>query len=211
MPARCAAQQQQRGRNSDQGPSFQHLLQVVSPRGWVETSSSQSGTAPSIPPAGEKGVVGRNEYGSHVEAVSLREVSKETVRAICNLQVAPGQEGFVAPNSVSIAEAHFEPRAWFRAIYAGEEPVGFVMLYDDRDKPEYFLWRLMIAGPFQGKGYGHRAMQLVIDEVRTRPGATELLVSWVPGEGSPEAFYLRLGFEPTGREEHGELEGRLLL
>jgi diamine N-acetyltransferase len=60
--------------------------------------------------------------------VSLQEITKETVRAICRLQVGPGQDRFVAPNAVSIAQAHFEPKAWFRAIHAGEEPVGFVML-----------------------------------------------------------------------------------
>ena len=63
--------------------------------------------------------------------VTLREVTGDTVRAVCRLQVGPGQERFVASNAISIAEAYFEPKAWFRAIYAGEEPVGFVMLYDD--------------------------------------------------------------------------------
>jgi diamine N-acetyltransferase len=53
--------------------------------------------------------------------VTLREVTADTVRAICRLQVGPGQEQLVAPNAVSIAQAHFEPKAWFRAVYAGEE------------------------------------------------------------------------------------------
>ena len=75
-----------------------------------------------------------------VEAkVSLREVTARTVGDICDLSVAPGQERFVAPNSVSIAEAYFCEKAWFRAIYADETPVGFLMLYDDPQKPEYYL------------------------------------------------------------------------
>jgi diamine N-acetyltransferase len=60
--------------------------------------------------------------------VSLREVSAKTVRDICHLSIAPGQERFVAPNSVSIAEAYFCEKAWFRAIYAEETPVGLLML-----------------------------------------------------------------------------------
>jgi hypothetical protein len=48
--------------------------------------------------------------------VSLREVSAQTVRYMCDLSVAPGQERFVAPNAVSIAEAYFCENAWFRAI-----------------------------------------------------------------------------------------------
>jgi diamine N-acetyltransferase len=141
--------------------------------------------------------------------VTLREVSAETVRAICALEVRPEQRGFVAPNAVSIAEAHFEPRAWFRAVYADETPVGFVMLYDDPEKGWYYLWRFMIAGEHQGKGFGKRALDLVVEHVRARPGAMHLLASYVPGDGSPGPFYLRYGFVETGKVEHGETEIRL--
>ncbi len=144
-------------------------------------------------------------------AVSLREVTKDTVRTVIRLKVAPAQEDFVASNAFSIAEAHFSDIAWFRAIYAGETPVGFIMLADDPDKPEYFLWRLMIDAHQQGKGFGRRAVQLLIDHVKTRPGATELLVSYVPGEGSPRDFYLKLGFQDTGRVEESEVVLRLPL
>jgi diamine N-acetyltransferase len=133
--------------------------------------------------------------------VSLREVTHETVRDICRLSntLKPPQSHVVAPNSVSIAEAHFEPHAWFRAIYAGETPVGFIMLYDGPEEPVYFLWRLMIATPYQGKGFGRRAVELLIDRVRTRPSATELLVSCHEGDGSPEGFYQKLGFRRNGK------------
>ena len=143
--------------------------------------------------------------------VSLREVTAETVRQICRLRVTPEQEQFVAPNPISFAEALFHPTAWFRAIYAGDEPVGFVMLDDDAAKSEYYLWRLMLDAGQQRKGYGRRAVELVLGYVRTRPGATELRVSWVPGEGGPEGFYRGLGFEPTGEIDDGEVVARLPL
>jgi len=68
--------------------------------------------------------------------VSLREVTGETVHIICRLSdtLTSPQNHMVAPNSVSIAEAHFSPHAWFRAIYAGETPVGFIMLYDNPEE-----------------------------------------------------------------------------
>ncbi|MCA9923117.1 MAG: GNAT family N-acetyltransferase [Anaerolineales bacterium] len=143
--------------------------------------------------------------------VTLREVTKETVRPILKLEVAPEQKGFVAPNAVSIAQAYFEEKAWFRAIYADETPVGFVMLYDDAEKPEYFLWRYMIDAKYQGRGYGRSALNLLIDYVKTRPGAKELLVSYVPAEGGPEKFYAKLGFVNTGVEHDGEMEMKLTL
>ena len=143
--------------------------------------------------------------------VELREVTADTVRAICELKVAPFQEAFVAPNPVSIAEAYFHPTAWFRAIYADGEPVGFVMLDDDASNSSYNLWRLMIADGLQGRGYGRRTIELVLDYVRTRPGATALTTSWVPDERGPEEFYRKLGFELTGEMDGGEVVGRLAL
>lgn len=143
--------------------------------------------------------------------VELREITAETVREICRLEVAAGQSRFVAPNAVSIAEAHFYPTAWFRAIYADDEAVEFIMLDDDVERRAYFLWRLMIADGHQGKGYGRRAVELLIEEVRSRPGARELLTSYVPGPGGPEGFYRRLGFQPTGTLDEGEIVVRLAL
>lgn len=136
--------------------------------------------------------------------VSLREITAESVRDVCRLQVGLHQRGFVAPNAVSIAQAHFSPHAWFRAVHAGEVAVGFMMLHDEPAKPEYFLWRFMIAASHQGKGFGKQALDLLVAHVRTRPGARELLTSYVPGPGSPGPFYLKAGFEETGREDEGE-------
>ncbi|HUT20231.1 MAG TPA: GNAT family N-acetyltransferase [Anaerolineae bacterium] len=145
--------------------------------------------------------------------VTLCEITGETVVEICRLSdtLPDQQRRMVAPNAQSIAQAHFEEKAWFRAIYADEAPVGFIMLYDDPEGPEYFLWRLMIAGPHQGKGYGRRAVEQLVAYVRNRPGAVELLTSYVPIEGGPERFYRRLGFEPTGQHVGEEIVMRLSL
>jgi diamine N-acetyltransferase len=143
--------------------------------------------------------------------VELREITKETVRAVLEVETTVEQRSFVAPTSVSIAQAYFEPKAWFRAIYADDEPVGFVMLFDDAATPEYYLWRLLIGADRQGMGYGRAAMEQVIDYVRSRPNATELLTSWVPEPGGPEGFYRSLGFVPTGEMDGGEVVARLVL
>jgi diamine N-acetyltransferase len=104
--------------------------------------------------------------------VTLREITKENLDSILNLKVALTQENFVASNAVSIAQAHFYPEvAWFRAIYADETPVGFVMLEDDPANSSYFLWRFMIDARFQKCGFGRRALELAIEHVKTRPGA----------------------------------------
>lgn len=141
-------------------------------------------------------------------AISLKEVTRETVRAVCKLDAGDGGQQ-VAPNSVSMAQASFYPEAWFRAIYEDDVPVGFVMLNDPTltEQPEeenFFLWRLMVDQRHQRKGIGQAAVRLLIEHVRTRPGAEELLVSHARTADALGRFYGSLGFEYTGAEEDGE-------
>ena len=143
--------------------------------------------------------------------VSLRPITAETVRAITGLSVSESQKGFVAPNAVSLSQALFAPEAWYRAIYLGEEPVGFVMLEDESlrspppENPAVGVWRFMIDAKFQGRGIGKVALHHVIEHVRSKGLFKTLRLSYVPGPGCPEPFYLRLGFRHTGEVEGNEI------
>jgi diamine N-acetyltransferase len=143
--------------------------------------------------------------------VTLREVDQQNVRDVCDLKVSPTQETHVAPNGVTIAESAYEPNAWLRAIYADDEPVGLVGLVTDTETPEYWMARLMIAAAHQGRGYGRDAIALVVEHVRTLPGARELGTSCVPDADGPLDFYRAQGFEQTGDVHAGELVLRLSL
>jgi len=136
--------------------------------------------------------------------ITLHEITRDTVRTICDLKVSKEQEQFVAPNAVSIAEAHFSSEAWFRAIYADETPIGFVMLEEVPEEDWFLLWRFMIDERYQGRGYGSKALELVIQHVNGRPNAKELHASYREGKGSPKGFYKRMGFRDTGEIHNGE-------
>ena len=56
----------------------------------------------------------------------------------------------------------------------------------------WFLWRLLVDEGHQRRGYGRAALDLLVDLIRAE-GATELLTSYVPGDGEPWPFYERLG------------------
>lgn len=137
--------------------------------------------------------------------VSLREVTPDNLRAVLKLDVRADQQNLVANNAVSIAQGHYSAYAWWRAIYAGDEPVGFVMLYLDPEEADYGVWRFMIDARHQGQGYGLQAMKQVVEHVRSLPNATELSISYVPAEGNPQPFYLKCGFVDTGEEHDGEM------
>ena len=147
-------------------------------------------------------------------AVSLQRISADTLGAILSLAVSEPQREFVASNERSIAEAHFDEGAWFRALYADETPVGFVLLHDEslcakpRQSGYFFLWRMMIDHRYQRMGFGRRGLRLVLAHVKSRPDAKQLHTSWRRGEGSAQGFYEKLGFEETG-EEDGEVHAVL--
>ncbi len=143
--------------------------------------------------------------------VELRVVDDDNVEDIIGLSVSAQQVAFVAPNVKSLAQAFATTKVWVRAVYAGDEPVGFVMLSDDDEKPRYYLWRFMIDHRYQGMGFGGRAMEIIHDYVRARPGGDRIYLSYVPQDGGPERFYKSLGYVDTGREHGGELEAVLEL
>jgi diamine N-acetyltransferase len=140
--------------------------------------------------------------------VDLREITFETVRAVCGLAVPTEQRDFVAPNALSIAEAHFVPRHWMRAIYADGEPAGFLLTYEEPSQGLYELWRFMVADGYQRRGVGRRAMELLLDRWRSI-GATVARLSVVSANAGAIGFYESLGFRLTGEQEHGELVMRL--
>ncbi|HZC70129.1 MAG TPA: GNAT family N-acetyltransferase [Jatrophihabitans sp.] len=145
--------------------------------------------------------------------ITLREITEDNAEAVLALRCTPDQERFVTSVTESLAEAAEYPQAnpWFRAVYAGGEPVGFVMLSwnVEPQPPEiigpWFLWKLLIDHRHQRKGYGQQVVRQIVELVRGQ-GATELLTSYVPGEGGPAGFYARLGFVPTGElDPNGEI------
>ena len=143
--------------------------------------------------------------------VTLSEISQDTVTQIMAFKVQPDHGHLVATNAQSIAEAHFTKDAWFRAIYAGDTLVGFVMISDIIKKADYFLLWFMIDARYQRSNFGRRVTELLINHVRTRPNAEELYVSYHGGEGGPEGFYQRFEFEPTGEIEDGEIIAKMKL
>ena len=135
--------------------------------------------------------------------VTLRQVTAESVRAVTSLRVSVEQEGYVASNAVSIAQAYFHKEAWFRSVCAGDDLVGFVMLRDNtlldsgKRSSEISLWRFMIDHRHQKLGFGRRALQLVLTHARSRPGVTSIQTSYVVGPDGPRGFYLAFGFRHT--------------
>ena len=142
-------------------------------------------------------------------SVTLVEVTRENVEAVCRLRVAEAQERLVAPAAVTVAEAKCHgPGAFLRAIAFEDRPVGVVWVQTDEPVP--YLVRFMVDADRQGRGIGRRAAALVLDELRAL-GLDAVELSYVPGEDGAERFWLACGFEPTGRMHGDEALVRMAL
>ncbi|MBZ9665238.1 GNAT family N-acetyltransferase [Pseudomonas sp. LMG 31766] len=158
------------------------------------------------------------EYPSNDSEVTFRRVTSANVSEICELSdtLSDEQREFVADNGTSIAEGFCSQSAWFRGVYADEFLIGFVMVHegsdwdDGIDCPGPYLWRFMIAKPFQGQGFGKQAIIKIAALLRAK-GARELYTSYGVGPGSPQVFYEKLGFSPTGGMFDEEVEAVLKL
>lgn len=152
-------------------------------------------------------------------AVQLREIDDDVLDALHrHVTLPPEQQAYVGTVDSALADAtaYPEAKAWPRAVYDGDAPVGFVMLsWDLRPDPPdptlvgpWFLWKLMVAPEHQGRGYGRAIIGAVADVIRPA-GATELLTSYGTGPGDPSGFYAALGFVPTGDLHEGEVVAAL--
>ncbi|MDD3191734.1 MAG: GNAT family N-acetyltransferase [Bacilli bacterium] len=117
------------------------------------------------------------------------------------------QKTCVAPNMRSLAQAYVnKKRAWPRAVFLGNKPIGFVMLalWDEdipkEDLPAYYLWRFMIANPYQQKGYGTRALDLIKEKCKNEHIRYLYTSCEMHGE-QPYQFYMKYGFVDTGRND----------
>ena len=140
-------------------------------------------------------------------AVCLRAITEKNRKAVEALAVSADQRRFVSGVRESLLEAAGEPdaQALFWAIYAGEIPVGFVMIADEVGSPDYipqYLWKLLIDERHQRRGFGTATLDLIVEYFRKR-GRSTMSTGAGQGDGSPVTFYERYGFVRTG-DSHGD-------
>jgi diamine N-acetyltransferase len=135
-----------------------------------------------------------------------RPVERDHVVPLIRLSVGEGQEGLVAGNAKTLAQAAYETGSHVWGLWAGDEPVGLMAMIDPRGYPwldegddpgAAYLWRLMIDARHQGKGYGRQAIKEAVAVARGW-GLPRLALSVVDRPGSALSFYERLGFRRTG-------------
>ena len=147
--------------------------------------------------------------------IERREITRDTVDAILRLKVRDDQPGMVAPNSVTLAQVAYEqPGSYVWGLWNGDTPVGLIAMINPNEYPwpedgddtgAAYVWRLMIDGDHQGKGFGRAAIDQAIDITKSW-NLPRLCLTAVEKDGSAIPFYEHLGFSRTGRIVDGEVE-----
>ena len=136
--------------------------------------------------------------------VSLREVTKDNWLDVIHLDITKEQEDYVALNSESIAESRFYPHYVNRAIYRGEEVVGFLQYYQELEEglpDEFYIAQFMVDVKYQGQGIGKIATELAIKEMSAIPECKIITILYMPGHHVMRKFYSQFGFVVTEEDE----------
>lgn len=139
--------------------------------------------------------------------ITLQEVTKDNWIDCINLSLYPEQEEYLASNVDSIAESKFEPDNQLRAIYKDQKVIGFVAFCVEDDPPDpelYWIFRFMVDQNFQGLGYGTKALNLVIEEIK-QLGAKRIYTMHKPKNNIAGKLYQKAGFIYIGQLDDGDL------
>jgi diamine N-acetyltransferase len=135
----------------------------------------------------------------HDSIIGLKPVTAQNWQACANLSVQEEQRCFISSNLQSIAAAQFYPDNCCRAVYADEQLVGFALFGIEQGSGRVKLFRLMIAGPFQGRGYGTAAVRAVLHEMHERWRTSQIYVCHHPGNAVARRLYEGFGFREVER------------
>ena len=153
--------------------------------------------------------------------LELKKINRNNVADILKLEVFDSQKSFVATNNSSIIKAYIaiteNNHVFTFGIYKDDTPIGFLMIgydlnSDDKGAPKiakgnYNIWRLMIDKKFQGKGFGKKAMDLVLEFINTFPCgiAKYCWLSYESDNDVARELYKSVGFVETGEKDGEEI------
>ena len=141
--------------------------------------------------------------------IELRAITAENFIDAFHLRLAPEQEHYVSHPIRSLAQAYvYRDQCQPFGIYAAEKMVGYVMVIYNYDVPEYDIWHMMIDQDEQGRGYGSKALDLVLDYIKTKPFGASGRVALTCSKNNSVArkLYEAKGFCATGHEDEDEIE-----
>lgn len=141
--------------------------------------------------------------------IKLCPVDKGNWMKVLKLKIREDQSGFVADNSKSLSQAYVFKECVPLAVQDEDEPVGFCMYAPDDSNGSIWILRLMIDEKHQSKGFGRRAMELLLDKIKEDESPSVIYLSFEPENLRARGLYESLGFTDDDRMEDGEVVYRM--
>ena len=140
--------------------------------------------------------------------IHLKEITPENWRN--PLRVSPQQEKYVA-NSMTLLARAYAYRHLGSVAYEDEFPVGMALYYDCPPLNAYDFSQFFIDERYQGKGYGKKAAQLIIDRMKQEGRFEKILLCYVEGNEGARVLFESLGFKHTGDVDGDEITMELVI
>ena len=147
----------------------------------------------------------KDHAGLSDRPVTLEPVGKGNRAAVLALELLPDQQGFVASNAESLAEARRDDEAIARAVVAAGRIVGFLMYSAPDDDDEAIIYRFMIDRREQGKGLGRAAVGVALEEIRRLEHIRRVSICYEPENEAARRLYASFGFVEQGLDEDDEM------
>lgn len=128
--------------------------------------------------------------------ITLRKIDSCNWGSCIKLKVKEEQKKFVATNENALALAYVYPEMNPLGIYLDEIMIGFIMYALDPDDGIHYVNRLMIDEHYQGRGYGKKALEILIEKLKNE-GAVYLDIMHKPDNYFAIKIYESLGFVLT--------------
>ncbi len=147
-------------------------------------------------------------------SVKLAKIYYDNFHEVIDLELEKYQEENLPSNVYSIAESSFSSAAHPRAIWSGDEIVGFLMYRfgeDEDDKHECVIWRFMVDRRHQNTGIGRAAMTLLMAEIRSHKSCKTIEIYYDPKNLAAKKLYTRFGFEAVGKRDDGDVIAHIVL
>ena len=116
----------------------------------------------------------------------------------------PIEEQWIAANTFSLLQCHYDPDWDCRMMMDGDKAVGVVFYGYWREADHYLLCRYMIDLKEQNKGYGSRFLPLVVAQIRSQYGCKDVYVSVNDQNTHALHLYQKAGFVRTDEMDEEE-------
>lgn len=131
--------------------------------------------------------------------IHLEKVEGNDYRKFTSLKVKDEQKRYVASNVGILAKAYaYYNDSIVYGIYNDATAVGLALVREYQDDNCYIFDQLMIDEKYQGNGYGKKAIELILNDLKNKNKFKNFFLCYVEGDDAAKNLYTSFGFEHTG-------------